>query len=260
MSRTIAATLYATVALAGLAVVSPVFAADKAMSDKPVADKGPYDKVQVEQIVHDYLLAHPEVIAEAVQALQDKSEAEEAKAAADALVKHKDELFASKTSPAGGNLKGDVTMVEFFDYQCGYCKHTQPEMDAAIKKDGKVRIVYKEFPILGPASVIAAKAALAANMQGKYDTVHAALMAATGKLDKDRILSIAKDAGADTDRLAKDMESPAVQKEIDANLALADALNIHGTPGFVIGNTLVPGAIGADAFKDLFAKARSAKS
>ncbi|MDE1145257.1 MAG: DsbA family protein [Azospirillaceae bacterium] len=253
MSRTLVSALTATVALAALAA-GPVFAADKA-----APEKGPYDKAQIEQIVHDYILAHPEVISEAAQALQDKADAEEAKASAEALVKHKDDLVASKASPVGGNVKGDVTMVEFFDYQCGYCKHTQPELDAAVKKDGKVRIVYKEFPILGPASVVAAKAALAANMQGKYDTVHAALMAATGKLDRDRILAIAKDAGADTDRLAKDMDSPAVQKEIDANLELADALNIHGTPGFVIGATVVPGAIGADAFKDLFAKARSAK-
>lgn len=247
LSRT-AHALLALTAMGGLATL-PARAADSAVMDK----------AKVEQIVHDYILSHPEIITQAVQALQDREAAEEAKATTVALKSHHDELYNTKSSPTGGNPKGDVTLIEFFDYQCGYCKHTQPELDAAIKKDGKVKIVYKEFPILSPASIIAAKAALAAQLQDKYAPVHAALMAATGKLDHDRIIAIAKEAGADTDRLAKDMESPAIQKEIDANLALAQTLNIQGTPAFIIADTLVPGAIDADAFKDLFASARQPK-
>lgn len=247
-------------ALGGLFLMSAAAAPLATSARAADADKGAMDKAKVEQIVHDYILSHPEIITQAVKVLQDREEAEEAKASQVALKTQHDALYNAKGSPIGGNPKGDVTLIEFFDYQCGYCKHTQPELDAAIKKDGKVKIVYKEFPILSPASIIAAKAALAAQLQDKYAPVHAALMAATGKLDRDRILSIAKDAGADTDRLAKDMELPAIQKEIDANMALADALNIHGTPGFIIGDTLVPGAIDAGAFKDLFAAARQSKS
>jgi len=223
------------------------------------AADAPLDRKAVEAIVRDYILTHPEIIVEAINELQRREQASAEDAASAAIRAHRDELFESKGSPVIGNPKGDITLVEFFDYQCGYCKASKPEMDAAAKADGKVRLVMKEFPILGPDSVMAAKAALAAHAQKKYAKLHDALMAHKGPLDEDTIMTIAKSAGLDTKRLRQDMESEAVQKEIDANLALARTLGIRGTPAFIIGDRLVPGAIDEDAFRKLFAEARAAE-
>lgn len=216
------------------------------------------DKKAVEKIIHDYILENPELLTEAIAVLQTREE-EKARREAEQAVKdsHKD-LYLSKGSPVGGNPKGDVTMVEFFDYQCGYCKATQPELDAAIKADGKVKLVYKEFPILGPASLVAAKAALASHRQGKYEAFHTALMTNKARLDDALIFKIAADTGLNTDKLKTDMESDAVKKEIDDNIALAQKLGINGTPGFTIGSKIVPGAVKQDRLKELFKEARQA--
>lgn len=230
------------------AAVLPVSAADK-----------PLDKAAVEQIVRDYLLAHPELILEAVDALEKKQQVEGDKAAADALKSNRAALEQNPASPVGGNPKGDVTLVEFFDYNCGYCKRTHPERAAAVKGDGKVRIVYKEFPILAPSSKEAAKAALAANRQGKYEAFHTALMTHEGRLDSDAIRAAARQVGLDVKKMEADMGDPAIEAEIRANMELAQKLGIRGTPGFVIGDTVVPGAIEADQFVALFNATRAAK-
>ena len=156
-----------------------------------------------------------------------------------------------------GNPQGDVTVVEFFDYQCGYCKAVQADTQTLIKGDSKLRFVLKEFPILGPASVVASKAALASRGQGKYVEFHNALMAQRGQLDEAVIMRLAKSVGLDTDRLKKDMDSPDVLKVIAANQALAEKLNIRGTPAFVFGDELVPGAIKLDDMKRLTDAARA---
>lgn len=221
------------------------------------ADK-PLDKQAVEQIVRDYLIKNPEVLVEAMQALEAKEKAQADEAQKSALATNRDAL--ENKGPVGGNPKGDVTLVEFFDYNCGYCKHTHPERVEAVKKDGKVRVVYKEFPILAPSSMEAAKAALAADRQGKYEAFHSALMKHEGRLDSDAIRQTAKDVGLDIKKLEADMGDPAIQAEIDANIALARQLGIRGTPGFVVGDTLIPGAIEAEQFTDYFKSARTSKT
>ncbi|ACI98359.1 DsbA family protein [Rhodospirillum centenum] len=224
----------------------------------PASAAEPLDRKAVEQIVREYLLANPEIILEAVQALEKKQQDESAAATVEAIRSNREQLTASKASPVLGNPKGDLVLVEFFDYQCGYCKHSQPERNAALKEDGKVKLVLKEFPILGPGSVVATKAALAARAQDRYAPLHEALMQHQGRLDEETVMQIAEKAGLDMAKLRKDMESESVQAEIDANLALARQLGIQGTPAFVIGDTLVPGAIEKDTFLELFKNARAA--
>jgi protein-disulfide isomerase len=210
----------------------------------------------IEQIVREYLLQHPEVIVEAMEELQKRERADEERKAKQGLAENKSKLFNDPASPVAGNPKGDVTLVEFFDYQCGYCKSVQADVMRLIKEDGKLRFVFKELPILGPASVTASKAALASRAQGKYEPFHNALMANRGQLDEATILKLASSVGLDTERLKKDMESPEVQQAIGANLALAEQLGIRGTPGFVVGDRIVPGAIKLDTMKSLVAEAR----
>ncbi|HYD68286.1 DsbA family protein [Azospirillum sp.] len=210
----------------------------------------------IEEVVRDYLVKHPEVIMEAIEELQKRERAETAERQKTALSGNKQKIFQDPASPVGGNPQGDVTVVEFFDYQCGYCKAVTGDVATLLKTDGKVRFVYKEFPILGPASVTAAKAALAARAQGKYEALHNALMANKGQLDDAKIFQIAAGAGLDVDKLKKDMATPDVEQAIGANHALAEALGIRGTPAFVVGNELVPGAIKLDEMKKLVALAR----
>ncbi|QJE72952.1 DsbA family protein [Aerophototrophica crusticola] len=235
-------------AVAALPATAPALAQDKGAK--------PLDRAAVEQIVREYILAHPEIILEAVQELDKREKQATEQAQADALKANRDKLVASPTSPVGGNPKGDVTLVEFFDYNCGYCKKAHPERVEAVKADGKVRVVYKEFPILAPSSEEAAKAALAAAKQGKYEAMHSALMSNAGRLDSAAIDAAAKTAGVDVAKMRKDMEDAAITREIEDNKALASALGIRGTPGFVVGDTLIPGAIEKDQFALVFASAR----
>lgn len=223
------------------------------------AEPAQMDRKAVEQIVRDYILQNPEIITEAITILQQREEEQASQAVSQAVKANQQELTRSPGSPVLGNPKGDVTLVEFFDYQCGYCKRAHPQRSAAVKDDGKVRVVMKEFPILGPASVEASKAALAAAKQGKYAEMHEALITQQGPLNNDVIRDVARKVGLDMDRLEKDMKSADVQAEIDANYKLAQALNIRGTPGFVVGETVVPGMIGRDAFTELFAAERAAQ-
>ena len=215
------------------------------------------DKSAIEQIVKDYLLAHPEVIVESLNAFQRKQEAAEAEAQRGALVSRQDELFKNPSSPVLGNPKGDVTLVEFFDYQCGYCKSVHADVRRLIDSDTKVRLVYKEFPILGPASITASRAALAAQRQGKYDALHSALMENRGQLDDDKIFRIAGSVGLDLDQLKKDMQAPEIDDALQRNLRLASELNIRGTPAFVVGDQIIPGAVSLDKLKELIAAGRA---
>ncbi|MSP67854.1 MAG: DsbA family protein, partial [Alphaproteobacteria bacterium] len=168
-----------------------------------------------------------------------------------------EELTADPASPVLGNPKGDVTVVEFSDYRCGYCKSVHPTLMELLKRDGNVRLVIKEFPILGPESVEAAKAALAANRQGKFAAVNERLMAFKGQLTRDAILQVAREAGVDVKRLQADMEAPEIMQALQRNRKLASKLEINGTPGFVIGQKVVPGAIPLEQFEELVKAARA---
>lgn len=156
-----------------------------------------------------------------------------------------------------GDPAGEVTVIEFFDYRCGFCKRVAGSVTQLQKDDARVRIVYKDFPILGDDSMQAAKAALASQAQGRHQAFHEALLAANGDLSREHVLQIASEVGLDTKKLVADMENPEWLTIIERNRALAKDLGITGTPAFVVGNELVPGAMDLPALKDLIARART---
>jgi len=216
-------------------------------------------KDEFERRVRAYLLEHPEVIAEALQRLELRERAAQASAVKSVLQTRAEELLRDPASPVGGNPQGDVTLVEFFDYNCPYCRQVVPHIEKAQTIDPKLRIVYKEFPILGPNSTFAAKAALAAHRQGKYAALHKALMETKGTVTEKTVLDAVGQLGLDVKRLRADMADPAIQAHIERNLALARALNINGTPSFVVGEQIVPGAVDLATLERLIREAREKK-
>ena len=216
----------------------------------------PERRQAIEAIIHDYLVQNPDVLIEALRAAEDKANRDADAKAALVLKDRRDEVFDDPATPVGGNPQGDVTIVEFFDYRCPYCKQVQPALQKLLDEDHKLRFVYKEMPVLGAPSVTAAHAALAARLQGKYETFHAAMMGTKGQITDEVVYQVAGSIGLDVDRLKRDMAAPDIEQAVKANLALAKALDIHGTPGFIIGEHIVPGAIDLDALKDLVAGAR----
>ncbi|MDX8480489.1 DsbA family protein [Mesorhizobium sp. VK24D] len=226
---------------------------------QPASAAGEMSQDQLDQRIHDYILAHPEVLMEALQKLEERQREAEAAEVKAALSKHADDLFRDRESPIGGNPQGDVTMVEFFDYNCPYCRLMAPIMDQAVAGDPQLRIVYKEFPILGPDSVFAAKAALAADKQGKYTAFHKALYGSRTRMTEAAVLKIAAETGLDVERMKTDMQQPEIQASIDHNAELAQALRITGTPGFVVGDQIFPGATDLVTMKKLIEQARSRK-
>lgn len=214
----------------------------------------------VEQVVEQYLRAHPEVIEQTLQALQAKRQAEERERIRQVIATRQADLLNDPTSPVSGNLEGDVTVVEFFDYRCGYCKRVAGTVTQLQQDDPNVRIVYKDFPILGENSVFAARAALASKAQGKHVVFHEALLASEQELTPETVLLVATAVGLDTERLQTDMQSPTLQQIIDHNRALARELGINGTPGFIIGTELVPGALELKDLKSLIGRVRQEKN
>ena len=213
-------------------------------------------KDEVEKIVHDYLMSHPDFMVEVLRSAEAHFKAQKTADGKQAIAKKRDELLHDMTSGVAGNPDGDVTLVEFFDYRCPYCKQVEPALEAMIKDDPKLRIVYKEYPVLGAESMYASKMALAARKQGKYGAFHDAMMAAKGQINDQVVLDVAKSAGVDVARAKVDMDAPDIQDIVKRNYALAEALDIQGTPAFVIGDTLVPGAIDIDSLRKLVADAR----
>jgi protein-disulfide isomerase len=224
--------------LAGLVATGAVSAA--AEEGAPAGD---LSVEQIERVVRDYLLREPEIIYQALEELQRRQQAATAERQKAALAQAQDELLSNPASPVGGNPEGDVTLVEFFDYRCTYCRRVVPALQALLEDDPELRVVFKELPVLGEDSVRAARAALASRNQDAYVDFHFALMDATD-LSEGGILALARSLGMDAERLQRDMEAPEIQAVIDANYALASRLGIEGTPAFVIGETLIPGAVG----------------
>ncbi len=215
---------------------------------------------EFERRVRDYLLAHPEVIGEAIDRLQARQAELNAAAAKAALKDHAAEVFRDPDSPVSGNPNGEVTLVEFFDYNCPYCRAMAPMMGQAEKADPSLRIVYKEFPILGQDSVFAAKAALAAARQGKYLAFHRSLYEVRGHVDAAKVLEVAKAVGLDVEKMKKDMSDTTISAMLDKNLKLGQALNITGTPGFVVGDQVTTGATNFAGLQALIAKGRSGRT
>ncbi|MBI1779683.1 MAG: DsbA family protein [Proteobacteria bacterium] len=215
------------------------------------------EKRAIETLIRDYLLTHPEIIREAVQVLQQRERQAELDHGKAAVALHLKELTEDPTAPVLGNAAGDVTIVEFFDYRCPYCKQMEPSLAELLGEDGKVRLVMKEFPILGPDSVIASRAALASRAQGRYQPFHSAMMGSKGALDEAAIFRTAGEVGLDVARLKRDMASAEIDEILKRNHDLAAALGVGGTPAFVIGKQFVPGALDKAALKSLVAEARS---
>lgn len=208
-------------------------------------------------MVRETLRAHPEIILEALQVLQDRRDGAGRVQQSAAIAANREALFRDKNSFVGGNPQGDVSVVEFFDYRCPYCRQSMVTVRALIKADPQVRLVYKEFPILGAQSLTAARVAVAARNDPRYEALHDALMLAPSPLDEEQVLQIAATAGLDRAALAAAMRAPEVEEILKANHALARELGINGTPAFVVGETLVPGVASLDDLKRLVGEARA---
>jgi protein-disulfide isomerase len=218
------------------------------------------DDKALETAVAQYIAQHPEAIGKALQQLQDNAQAETNAQMRAALKDHAQDLDHDPADLVLGNPAGDVTLVEFFDYRCPYCKRAYQTVTDAVKADGHMRLVLKEFPILGPDSQLAARAALASARQGKYAPFHSALLASPASLNEVSVMAIAKQQGIDLKRLAADMKAPEVDAIISKNFALAQTLHIEGTPAFVIGGEIVPGAVDRASLDKLVADARKKAS
>jgi|LWDU01.1.fsa_nt_gi protein-disulfide isomerase len=215
---------------------------------------------EVKDIIRKYLQKNPDVIIESIQKMRKQQEHQAKERSLKNLIIYKELILNDPTSPIAGNPEGDVTVVEFFDYSCGYCKRIFPHLKRLINEDKNIRFVFKELPILSPQSELAARAALAAWRQDKtkYIGIHSEFMKLNGRFSEVRILRIAKNKGLNLAQLKKDMGSLALDKAIAGNRQLAQKMNITGTPGFIIGNNIIPGAVELETLKKLIAKVRKA--
>jgi protein-disulfide isomerase len=248
--------LLASALLAFALGAAPLAASAQSFSDAQRGD--------IEKIVRDYLLAHPEVLEEAMNELSKRQAAAEVEKHQATIAKNADTIFNSPRGVTIGNKDGDVTFVEFFDYNCGYCKRAMADMLELMKSDPKLKIVLKEFPVLSQGSVEAAQVAVAVRMQDptgkKYLDFHQKLLTGRGAADKTRALAAAKDAGLDMAKLEKDLGSQEVKSTLEENLKLADSLGMNGTPSYVIGKQVVIGAVGVDALREKISTARCGKA
>ena len=218
----------------------------------------------IETIVKNYLLAHPEVLEEAMAELSKRQAAAETEKHEASIATNAETIFNSPRGVTLGNKDGDVTFVEFFDYNCGYCKRAMADMLDLMKSDPKLKVVLKEFPVLSQGSVEAAQVAVAVRMQDpggkKYLDFHQKLLGGRGPADKARAMAAAKEAGLDTGRIEKDLASPEVRATIAENFKLAEEMGMNGTPSYVIGKQVVIGAIGLDGLKEKIGFARCGKA
>jgi protein-disulfide isomerase len=244
--------LSSTAAVLCLALVAAAPARAQSFSD---AQRG-----EIERIIKEYLVAHPEVLQEAMSELEKRQSAAELEKQVAGVKEHKEALFNSAHQVTLGNPKGDVTMVEFFDYNCGYCKKALGDMLTLLKTDPNLKVVLKEYPVLGPGSLEAAQVAVAVRMQDKtgkkYLDFHQRLLGGRGAADKARALAAAKEAGFDMARLEKDMGSDEVRETLNENMKVAEAIGLNGTPSYIIGSDVVIGAQGYDVLKEKVDAAR----
>lgn len=215
-------------------------------------------KAAIDAQIRDYLLRNPEIILEAMQVLEARRERDEAAEDGALISRLGDELYNDGYSFVAGNPDGDVTLVEFSDYRCGYCKKAHGAVKALVDADKNLRLVIKEFPILGPESTYAARAAMAAQRQGgdKYLAFNDAMMTWQGGLNEASVISLAEEAGLDIGRLRDDMDDPEIADNIQKTYALARSLKINGTPGFIVGGRIVRGYIPYDQLRELVDEAR----
>ncbi|WP_439573513.1 DsbA family protein [Phreatobacter sp.] len=241
-------------ALALTAPLAPVLA--QGAPAQPTAE----ERARIEAIVRDYLLRNPEVLQEALVELERRQAQAEERARTEAFQANRDRLYRSPNAVVLGNPQGDVTLVEFFDYNCGFCKRALPETVELLRSDPRIRLVLKDFPVLGPGSVEAAQVAIALKMQldgPKYFEFHQKLLGGRGQANRARALEAARDVGADMARLERDMASPQVAATLAENARLAELLRINGTPSYVVGDDVVVGAVGLARLRENIVRARA---
>lgn len=220
------------------------------------AELKPDQKKEIEALVKEYILNNGEVVIESVNKFQAKQE-DESNKQSDAIAKDLiAKLKTDKTIPSIGNQDGDVVIVEFFDYNCGWCKKAFEEVQAMLNDDKNVRIIFYDIPILGPTSTLASRWALAAHEQGKYWEFHKGVMTHEGAVDEATLEKIAKAAGADVAKIKKDVDSAKITETLSSHVAVAKSLGIQGTPGFMINETIFRGYIPYDTMKNAVADAR----
>jgi len=238
--------LAAAAAALTLALTAPV-------STAAAEDFSPAQRTQIENIVRDYLLKNPELLQQVMLELEKKHSVAEAAKQKQTITDHAQALFNSPRHVTLGNPQGDVTFVEFFDYNCGYCKRAMGDM-MELLKDPKLKVVLKEFPVLGPGSVEAAQVAVAVRMQDKtgkkYLDFHQRLLTGRGQADKAKAMAAAKAAGLDMARLEKDLASDEIRASLQESFSLAESLGLNGTPSYVVGNDVLIGAVGLAALRE----------
>jgi protein-disulfide isomerase len=245
-------------ALAGFALAGSMATSAAAEPGAAAGGVSAEQRQAIEAIIRDYITDHPEIVVNALRTYQAQIQKEEQQQAEAALQDAEDELLNDPGTPVAGNPDGDVTIVEFFDYNCGYCKQVLPSIQTLLETDENVRYVFKEFPILGAGSVTASRAALAVwNLEPeKYLPFHVALMSARGSPGEQQIFDIAERVGIDPAALRAEMQKPEIEETLRANIALGQRINIKGTPAFIINGQIVPGAVSLDALKELVSAAR----
>jgi protein-disulfide isomerase len=239
-------------ALMGALVFAPA-----AIAQSPVFND--QQRQAIGEVVKDYLLKNPEVLTEVIAELEKRQAEAQRVAQSGALKETRQTLLNAPHSYVAGNPSGDITLVEFFDYNCGYCKKALADVQSLVKSDSKLRVVLKDFPVLGPDSVEASRVALAARkqLQGeKLFDYHMKVMDTRGRVNGERALAVAKELGLDVARLQKDMESPEVRSALQENMGLGDKLGLTGTPAFIIGDEIIPGAVGVEPLKQVVANVR----
>jgi protein-disulfide isomerase len=235
-------------------IAATLFLASPAATSAQAQTFSTDQREEIGNVVKEYLLAHPEVMQDVMAELDKRQQAAEAAKHRAAVAETKATLFSSPHQVVLGNPHGSITMVEFFDYNCGFCKRALSDMLDLLKTDSNLKFVLKEFPVLGEGSVEAAHVAVAARMQDvtgkKYIEFHQKLLGGRGQADKAHALAVAKEVGFDMARIEKDMNSDEVKKTIDEDMKLADALGVNGTPSYVVGDEVIVGAVGIDALRE----------
>ena len=213
---------------------------------------------RIKELALQAIMENPQIIMDAARLLEAQRNAAQSQAQAAIVERERDILERDPNAPVLGNPDGDVTVVEFFDYNCPYCKRAMAEVQGLLEGDENVRLVYREWPILGDGSVFAAKAALAAREQGKYEEFHWALMGMQERADEASVMRIATDIGLDVERLVADMDTAEIEEHIATSMRLTQALGFNGTPSFVIGDNLVPGFVEEEQLRTIVEKVREA--
>ena len=219
-------------------------------------DKSPVATDALQQAIHDYILAHPEVLIQSLQIFKEREQVRVAEQNKEFIAALKKDLVDDPDAPVRGNPSGDVTLVEFFDYRCPYCRQVEPWLQTLINNNSGLRVVEKELPILGPASVYEARIALASYKQGKHEQFHNAVLSKKPNVDEATMVKLAEQAGLDLERMKTDMNSPEIDAELKRTAEIAKVLRLSGTPAFIVGTELVPGATDLETLQALVDEAR----